>query len=1228
MRILQIRLKNLNSLVGEWEVDLTHPAYASDGIFAITGPTGAGKTTLLDAICLALYGRTPRLSKVGKSGNEIMARQRGECFAEVTFETPAGRYRCHWSQHRARRKAGGDLQVPKHEIANADTGEIFETKLRGVAEQIEALSGMDFDRFTRSMLLAQGGFAAFLQAAPDERAPLLEQITGTEIYSRISMRVHEQRGEVRKTLERLQATLDGLAPLPLEEERRLAAALAEEVEQQAQLARRIAWHSHAVQWQEGIARLEQMAQTLSGERERLNARLATFAPDQVRLADANRALELGAVHASLSGLRQAYRADEETLAACQALLPARLDALAQADTVLTAGQVRLDAAKTAQRAGLPLLQKVRALDVKIEAAAEPLAALTAAVTAQSATLETLQARYQQDVAEQETKASALHGVLADLHASAADEALVAQLGVLRERFDTLARQRSGLDDKRRQISDAESRLLAATAQWEALSAALTEQQLAQCRQQAALQARQESGRQVLAGQPLADWRKRQATVFEQRAIIERALAGVQLKVAATRDADVQRGLQERLSSSLAVCALEMAAQLERQCGLETERDLLETQVTLLQSIEDLEAARHRLQDGEPCPLCGALTHPFAAGNVPAPDATRQRLSQVKHDLSEVMQAVGQLKVQQATMTTELAQSGRELQRLMASAGEARDRVEASCAQLPAKWGIGANDPQLATVLEKWQQLNREEIESINKTLNEVDAIERNIIELRDGLEHAVAATAQAEKAAQAAAHHKSTIAQSLEGLKQEAGAGAAQVADSFKGLEQTVRAFGIARLDEAEVEAVFEALRVRRERWLTCQQTRTELERALAALAQRIALRAEQIDRTTQALAQQKGQQIEALRQRQGLIEVRQDLFGARRVDEEEAALAEAIDSAEHALTGQRQLREAAAQALAQLRSRLAETARTAAEKSQALLLAEADWLRQLAAQGFASESAYLLAALPEDERKPLLIQAQALARDDAALVARVEENRLALAAERHKHCTDLSLSELQVALAALQVAHQTSVESAGAVRQQLHANQMLRDKAQAQLAAIEAQRLECERWDRLHELIGSADGKKFRNFAQGLTFERVIDHANQQLQRMSDRYLLVRDAALPLELNVVDSYQAGEVRSTKNLSGGESFIVSLALALGLAQMASRNVRVDSLFLDEGFGTLDEDALDVALETLGSLQQDGKLIGVISHVQALKERIGTQVQVTPMSGGRSRLDGPGCRQVA
>ena len=178
-------------------------------------------------------------------------------------------------------------------------------------------------------------------------------------------------------------------------------------------------------------------------------------------------------------------------------------------------------------------------------------------------------------------------------------------------------------------------------------------------------------------------------------------------------------------------------------------------------------------------------------------------------------------------------------------------------------------------------------------------------------------------------------------------------------------------------------------------------------------------------------------------------------------------------------------------------------------------------------------------------------------------------------------------------------------------------------MQAINAQKIEWLRWNQLHELIGSADGKKYRNFVQELTFEMLVAQANRQFKKMSDRYLLRRNEQQGLELDVIDNYQAGEIRSTKNLSGGESFLVSLALALGLSQLASQTIRIDSLFLDEGFGTLDDEALETALATLAGLNEEGKLIGIISHVPALKERISVQIQVVPQMGGKSRLIGPG-----
>lgn len=184
----------------------------------MTGPTGAGKSTILDAICLALYGSTPRLGKITQSSNEMMSRSTGECFAEVLFESQAGLFRCHWSQHRARRKSSGDLQQPKHEIADGvEDGRIIEHQLRAVQAAVEKITGMDFGRSTRSILLAQGDFDSFLNAEVEKKSKILEQITGTEIYTAISQIVHKKQRTERENLRVLQAEISGIQILELEE---------------------------------------------------------------------------------------------------------------------------------------------------------------------------------------------------------------------------------------------------------------------------------------------------------------------------------------------------------------------------------------------------------------------------------------------------------------------------------------------------------------------------------------------------------------------------------------------------------------------------------------------------------------------------------------------------------------------------------------------------------------------------------------------------------------------------------------------------------------------------------------------------------------------------------------------------------------------------------------------------------------------------------------------------
>ncbi len=365
MRILQVRFRNLNSLAGEWEIDFTNPAFTSDGIFAITGPTGSGKTTILDAVCLALYGRTPRLNKVTRSGNEIMSRQTGDCFAEATFETQAGRYRCHWSQHRARKKPDGELQAPRHEIADADSGEIFEVKIRGVADQIELATGMDFDRFTRSMLLAQGGFAAFLQANPDERAPILEQITGTEIYSRISIRVHERNREEREKLNILQAETAGIVILEPEQEHEIRQALETKQKEEAEISVRSADTGKAIAWLNAIDGLKKEIVNLADEESRLQIDINAFKPDRDQLSRAVSAASLDGSYATLTAVRKQQADDRKALKAEEEALPGLETSSREQAETLQSAELQTARVKEELKAAAPVLRKVRSLDQRL-----------------------------------------------------------------------------------------------------------------------------------------------------------------------------------------------------------------------------------------------------------------------------------------------------------------------------------------------------------------------------------------------------------------------------------------------------------------------------------------------------------------------------------------------------------------------------------------------------------------------------------------------------------------------------------------------------------------------------------------------------------------------------------------------------------------------------------------------------------------------------------------------
>ena len=359
----------------------------------------------------------------------------------------------------------------------------------------------------------------------------------------------------------------------------------------------------------------------------------------------------------------------------------------------------------------------------------------------------------------------------------------------------------------------------------------------------------------------------------------------------------------------------------------------------------------------------------------------------------------------------------------------------------------------------------------------------------------------------------------------------------------------------------------------------------------------------------------------------RKEIFGDKNPTQEEAKLKTAADNAVGA--------EKKAQNEKNLADKSLEKGKTALDTTKALLAGqeaklsslEAELKEALRAQGFPDEQTFLMARLSEKDKISLENRSKLLDKKETELLAKEKDCQAKLAKAKEEDLTKLSFEEATMAFRTKDERRKQINQALGQIAQKLSENIKAKDKLAKHKLILEQQAKETARWGKLAAYIGSANGQRYRAFAQGLTFEFLLKIANRKLEGMHDRYLLCRVEDSPLELNVIDNYQAALRRSTKNLSGGETFLVSLALALGLAQMASQNVRLDSLFLDEGFGTLDEDALETALETLANLRQDGKMIGIISHVAELKERIPTQIEITPIRGGVSKIEGPGCTML-
>jgi exonuclease SbcC len=1191
MKILKIKSLNINSLKGEFEIDF-EKFLKDESLFAITGPTGAGKSTILDVITCALYGRTARLT----NPNELMSRHTGECLCEVEFEVKGKVYRSSWSQKRARKSPEGAFQSAKMEISEVESGKVLESYLSKVPKYIEDLSGLDFDRFIQSMMLAQGSFDAFLKAKENERSSLLEKITGTQIYKQISQEIYQtytRKNDEIKLDENLLGNIELLSNEVVAEKTLI---LNNSKAQKLEFDSKGNELKKVINWLENLQKLEADNTKYILEFEKISLEKENKKEDFMRLDLANKALNVQPIYQEKNSLTQIINQDKEKLEKLQKELEDLKQLLESTTNESLKTKDELDKEKISFDSNSKKLQEVRTLQTKIESKLQNIKELENKISSQNEQKTKLNEELKVLKTNQEKIENDLKTINDYLIKNKNDESL-------KEEISLISKNVNDYKDVLKLLKQIEEKLQNNSLDEKTLQDSFTKAKKEFDEIKVLFDSKDKEYKELEI--QTSSFNQKESNNRDKLKSIEKLITSIdeykRLLESILKEENIISSSKDELKTIKTNIEEKTKLIAEIQTHIQTLNDKREAELL----IAKYESDRANLKEGEECFLCGSKEHPFVnhKKSVSA-DETTSIIAKKKQIFDEENKALRTIELNLSKLETKIESSTLELNKLL----KHKEDIE----QVFSSLNFILTD-ESKTNLEEEKQLLEEELKNIIKTRDEKEKVLIQRDNLQKELNAKQTLVSQKEQ-------NLLNVKNSLEQLKNEQTQNISKKQSLEEELSKVYSKYEL--IFDEKFEENFRNLVLKKDSFIKNEISKKEFDTKLQSLTiqlkefdTKIKSIESNLKTDDEQLSKISNETIELQTQSKAILDVSDLNIFEKDITSKFNTINERYNSLLKDLVNLNSKDES-------LNTQIKELNQQQINDNKKLEETKQNFNNALTENSFSSKEEFEKALLSKELREELSMRCKALEEKYTQVETLKIDTAKKLSEQKELNLTDKELQTLNEELKELQTSIDELQKSIGSLEKELEINASNMKKHEDKIKELENKKEAFKVWIKLNEMIGSASGDKFAKFAQGITLDQLIYLANKHLQILSPRYELQRssDSSKLLEIEIIDGFQGDVVRPVSTLSGGESFIVSLSLALGLSALASQKISIDSLFLDEGFGTLDSDSLELALNALNQLQSSGKMVGVISHVEALKERIPLQIRVMPKGDGTSILN--------